>query len=704
MEVEEYLCGASGPGEEEESDDQDEVNSKSSFNMLGGQQVTPEKQRPEKQKDSSDSLLALSGAPSTLGGSAPSPAPSKPGKKGEEKRRCRTCAKMQTTSDWPLNCPHCRLCKRAIDNLRNASKMQKQDDWWKETHGDEKKLRKVIEKYNERCPPAPEKKRSKMFFSIVQYIETFKASSSVLHDDEGEMMHKDKFISWSKSVDNPDGIFTDAQADAKWEELRAGPLTDEKGPITQPDRCRVKTKDRVIFRTGFEHAKEQRCQQNKDEKKATMDSVEIGRRSLLRDHEKGIGRNGEEADFSAIGQAMLGTAMGSSGTGTSAFAGPGVYVPNVSDLGEELAEEAEAKASLAAAKKGKRAAQPQEGESDDDEGKEEEPSEKKAAKTAWFDEGSINQAKRKQQTADESLRVLMGKVEADASEALHAAGDDVRYEREVATLKFRFKFLTAALSADTSILPELLQTTKNKERQRPPSEDWLSLVRLQEIQVATEKVFLECSEQAQTRDDVDRRVKGLVNRRVPLTKLSKSVAKATKDLLAAAKSRKRTEEQEAKKNKAAGGGSGPGTPAGGSAPRTKKLKINGSQAVRKPVFEASRGIATEIASTAEHGSPELSELQFPCIVPYAAALKELQAGLFAHAQRHNAHTHARLLARVGNKCTARHDLKYACPCAGRCQREGRPGGVAEGLAHVAHAGFCRKGSAEDRSASRRRGP
>lgn len=59
------------------------------------------------------------------------------------KCKCPLCKKQQPKDTWPINCPHCRCCKQAIDNLAYAARSQQQMDWWKTTRCDPVALREV---------------------------------------------------------------------------------------------------------------------------------------------------------------------------------------------------------------------------------------------------------------------------------------------------------------------------------------------------------------------------------------------------------------------------------------------------------------------------------------------------------------------------------------------------------------------------------
>ena len=191
-----------------------------------------------------------------------------------------------------------------------------------------------MKKYQQQCPPTQiQQKRGT--FNLVRYREEFAASSAVINNDVGVMMHKRRYVAWAQTAENPDGIATLAGAEAAWTQMeeaakRGEWLHNSKGPTGEPLQLRIKTQEQVIFQDQFAHSKVQECQQNKDVKKASMESVEAGRRSLLRDHERGLGKQGEHQDFGGIAQAMLQNVQSAGGSSRdSAFAGSGVFMPDL---------------------------------------------------------------------------------------------------------------------------------------------------------------------------------------------------------------------------------------------------------------------------------------------------------------------------------------------------------------------------------------
>ena len=119
-------------------------------------------------------------------------------------------------------------------------------------------------------------------------------------------------------------------------------VSSQGGPPKEPLLLRIKVADKVTFRNSFEHAKIQEAQQNREMRKVTAETLETDRRSLLRDHERGIGRDGQHQDFGAIAQSMVTSSTSAEAGGVSrgsAFSGNGVFMPNLEGLKDEMAED-----------------------------------------------------------------------------------------------------------------------------------------------------------------------------------------------------------------------------------------------------------------------------------------------------------------------------------------------------------------------------
>jgi hypothetical protein len=168
----------------------------------------------------------------------------------------------------------------------------------------------------------------------------------VLRDKAGDMMHFSMYICFAHLPCNPEGIMSKQQAEARWEEMQLESISvrirDQNGPVSEPLRLRIKTRDSVTFRNGFAHSREQQLQTNKDEKNVAFEKANAGLKSVLRDLEKGLGRNGKHGDMAAIAQSVVSTTCSNGGRAPSkgSFSGMGVFEPNLGNMRDDIQEEA----------------------------------------------------------------------------------------------------------------------------------------------------------------------------------------------------------------------------------------------------------------------------------------------------------------------------------------------------------------------------
>ena len=520
-------------------------------------------------------------------GPANTPKPENPKAPKAEKKKCGLCRTMQPVDDWPIGCPRCKICKRAIDNLAYCAKVQHKLEWWTEVRKDEPQLRELVKKYLEQCPDAgnaASKKRG--LFNLVRYIEEFKASSAVINDDEGVMMHRSRYLAWAQTDENLDGAYSKAQAEQKWSEMEASAVagqwvSSQGGPPKEPLLLRIKVADKVTFRNSFEHAKIQEAQQNREMRKVTAETLETDRRSLLRDHERGIGRDGQHQDFGAIAQSMVTSSTSAEAGGvsrSSAFSGNGVFMPNLEGLKDEMAEDQlqermkkDAKTKWAKGTAGRSV----ENASTSIHSAEASADANAAGSAAggsksWFDEGAINKAKRAQEVVQRRQTEALEKTFGAASEALNSAASSDKIDvaqRELNTLKARLKFLMAVLGYDAQLVhrltevtvenyPGLLSKAENSDQKkqledlkasvaggRTPCLDYDMLEPADIILFDLMSGFEQLLNNATSKDDVLRFCKQLESRRAPWAKLCTAVRSAAKDLTSLLNSKKRVANQ-----------------------------------------------------------------------------------------------------------------------------------------------------------------
>lgn len=320
---------------QEADSDQDDRQSQLPFNQQGGRDAT-----------------SKSGGSSRGHGSGPGSKPGKTPKGKTETRKCRLCKRQKPTQDWPVNCPNCRDCKQALDNIAYAAKAQNKQEWFREIKQDETRLKKLIVKYQESCPKILGSTK-RPTFCIAKYSEVHEAAAGVLTDSLGTMMHRSRYLSWAQSDQCSEGKLSEQEAKQRWDEMveqaHAGTcIHDQAGPTKEPMRVRIATDTNIIFRSSYMQSKRQEVQHQREERKATSESVAAGRRALLRDHEQSDSRK----DFDAIAAGM--NARLQEGGPSNAFSGAGVFCPKLEYIEDELQEEEQA-----AKKKKKRKSQQQ---------------------------------------------------------------------------------------------------------------------------------------------------------------------------------------------------------------------------------------------------------------------------------------------------------------------------------------------------------
>ena len=371
--------------------------------------------------------------------SLPTPT-STPGRnKKEETRKCRTCKKNKPVDTWPVNCPHCRDCRQAMENVGAAAKKAGKKTWWAEVQKDEIKLQAVLKDYNTQCPALPGKPRKP--FAVVKYLEFQEAASGVLRDGIQTMMHKDRWLAYAQTPQCREGQMTATQATTRWEAMLVEAAdgirkSDEDGPPNATKRVSVKTDDLVISRDMFMSGRRQEAQQRRESKNVSVEEVEAGRRNLLREHDAGTGTGGS-ADLNSIGQAMVTRAA----DGQGAFTGPGVYLPDVECLEAAVEEHQKAKADKKRQSGASTASagQTEGGEDSDDAMGDKEP----APPPQWLDVGFVVRQQRTVETQHQKCVDECAKTLKEACAAMHAFGKDASTERERGVLLTRLPWLLA---------------------------------------------------------------------------------------------------------------------------------------------------------------------------------------------------------------------------------------------------------------------
>ncbi len=582
---------------------------------------------------------AARGAGSDAGGGAPAGRkgePETPLKGNAAKQRCKACLKSLPCEDFALNSPYCRVDKQAIDNLAYHAKVQNELEWWKDARGDDTKLRRVLFKYHERCPREPNARRRSTFL-IAQYREEYRAASAVTHSDKGVMMHRTRYIRYATTpgTDASNPAMTVKDAELKWAAWENDPahIRDQKGPVGDTLRLRVHVDDEVNFDSSVTHSKSQTLQSRKDDKNVAEEDAQRERRSLLRSHNRDLGKDAAEEEYTAIAQAMLARTDGTSGAASAVFAGSGLAIPDVARLAEEIAEEDKPKDKKAKSASGE--SLPTEGDvasasgtASSAPGADSEAGKSGGRKRKWVDATVIVAKKRrtieeKNEKLVESLTSAVESAQAKLSEIdCLLETERRRYSTERETLGWRVQWAVACLNpeceAGEAAIAQLGMHVRMKTK-CPPCEGWDELRSTGQLTKETASTFdhMAAAQTAATSlEEVAEAARRLEARWVPLAKLVKSVSRGVADVkvaqAATARVQKQRLAQEAKQTRKAEavpkgssrGGCGPTSPA----------------ALARPIFEHASACGREVArygSLAELSQQDL-DLTAPLILRDAA--------------------------------------------------------------------------------------
>ena len=250
-------------------------------------------------------------------------------------------------SDFPLNSAFCFADKRAIDNLAKQATAQgpKADAFFKEVRTDTERLRALLKRYNDLCPATNSVKAKRGTFAFVSYIEETEAQNAVRQSAQGKMMWKEEYMTFAKKPKG--GSCSAAEAERRWAEWLGTESTtkDMKGPPEAPVRLRIVVGDFLNFDNAVIHSRVQQCQRQAPQKNVSAEAAAAQRSSLLREGERGLARNSDEAaDLQAFGQALINNAAsgtcGNGGNPQGAFDGLGLLAGDFNELmeGAEAAE------------------------------------------------------------------------------------------------------------------------------------------------------------------------------------------------------------------------------------------------------------------------------------------------------------------------------------------------------------------------------
>ncbi len=489
-----------------------------------------------------------------------------PAKKGPQRRskdslgadasktKCKACDRTFETSTFPTNRLFCWNCKRALDNISYQAKSQgtATEQWLRQTRQNPNLVKRMLASYRAKCPEQVRgrgKKRSSTW-SLLQYIETYKAETRVTHQSEGQMMWEKHYISWAQQPEG--GKLSEDEAIAKWKDYVNDPqiVRDQKGPAKAPLRLRIPVRDMLNFSSSFARGKEMDKKQ-KDIANANEDDVEKLKKQLLKDHGRGLGHDGSEGDFANLAEAMVATAGEHS---SGCFAGAGALLPDVRTLLEaEDDSRTEAPASVAAEPPLVLSPHTTSGSAlalRDDESSRTPKKAQKGKATKWFDADralakatrTVSLALDKQRDSlDSALTVLK---HAESTFQSMTPETLAFYQAEKKTAENRRAAVTAVLQDDDGkTLHAYMENVRNGTAQAPcHMHDQIQT--LTQVGNLTPTVL---TNTLRSDEDVASAMETLADAREPLAQLALAARKAAKDIEAAIAARERMEKQREKR-------------------------------------------------------------------------------------------------------------------------------------------------------------
>ena len=178
-------------------------------------------------------------------------------KGGEGKRFCRGCAKFWLADQFPTNRDLHLDCQRAKDSLHNVARRQGQANWFREMERDSARLQELIAVFK---GIQLQSSSGKSKFALAVFARSKSSGTSIIHEDVGEMMWEESFITFAATVKG--GKLNPKQAKLEWDQMAAslgGRIHDKKGPMHAPLRILIAnafSRDKLAFsRNAFSRAK-----------------------------------------------------------------------------------------------------------------------------------------------------------------------------------------------------------------------------------------------------------------------------------------------------------------------------------------------------------------------------------------------------------------------------------------------------------------
>ena len=318
------------------------------------------------------------------------------------KKECRGCGKKFDIDVFQMNSPYCPDDEAALKRIGRLAKAQGQPETWlKEIRKCQHRVRRLLVKYYEKCPPASAtggkvQGGRKDTFYVAEYIKYEKAQHRVAKTNTGPMMHELRYLKHATETLN----YSHKRAQEKWDAMVADPdhPTDQQGPEHSSKQC--------LITEGFNHIQD-------SNETITGSEVQVTDKPLKNASAEAIAKLKHKVryqeDLPSEGEdeparKHLKRSLASAPSGPAAFAGALAFgdVTQMDKVDDEEDDEHDGQSA-----KGEASDESDHGKSDvddDDPAPPEEPAAKKRGQAQWLREDAISKAAHKWITGMSTLR------------------------------------------------------------------------------------------------------------------------------------------------------------------------------------------------------------------------------------------------------------------------------------------------------------
>ena len=244
-------------------------------------------------------------------------------------KKCKQCAKHKEHKCYNADQAKCRDCFNDNRSLQRVSEHQECREDLDKLKTENPKEHEAVTKAFCKAREQAKKSASKLIFSIKTFRMTYRSSSGVRKEEQGEMMWEGEYMEFAQTAKA--GFLTKAEAEANWARFLVDDDVekDKFGPRNFK-RCWVKVRDSI---TRFDEVAKDKelSQEEKLGKKTTAEQMRTKLKQLL-------GSTGLDAHDPMAFDDLMGAVrkcMGSAGS-SSVFEGDGVLAPDVSSMMKDV--------------------------------------------------------------------------------------------------------------------------------------------------------------------------------------------------------------------------------------------------------------------------------------------------------------------------------------------------------------------------------